>query len=216
MQLLRFLLPLARWFGLFVGKPLTYRHNALFIPRFDRDVQSGHVERYGMESLCSLAGIAEYGASPTHDILCQALAKYATNPGVAVKEYVLRDVLNIALGNKDNHARNTAVLKYPDGRIELSPLFDFAPMYLDPEGIARVCRWNKNSESGGQPTWGKVAESLSPYVDVASLKQIMLTCSQKLNELPDLMRLLNVDDRVIETRIMGLTNLAQSFKELKS
>ena len=53
----------------------------------------------------------------------------------------------------DNHGRNTAVSKILDGRVELSPVYDFSPMVLADEksnetylgstraGIARVCRW---------------------------------------------------------------------------
>ena len=52
-----------------------------------------------------------------------------------------RDVLNVALGNRDNHLRNTALQRFEDGTIRLTPLFDFAPMMLHPDGIARSSRW---------------------------------------------------------------------------
>ncbi|WP_297798317.1 HipA domain-containing protein [uncultured Marinobacter sp.] len=51
-------------------------------------------------------------------------------------DYIARDFLNFAIRNKDNHIRNTAILKR--GRdIALAPAFDVAPMVLDPEGFAR-------------------------------------------------------------------------------
>jgi hypothetical protein len=31
-------------------------------------------------------------------------------------EYIKRDIANVVLGNKDNHARNTAVMRYENGR----------------------------------------------------------------------------------------------------
>jgi serine/threonine-protein kinase HipA len=69
----------------------------------------------------------------------------------------------IALRNTDNHGRNSAFLKYADGTVKLSPLYDFAPMFLDPEGIPRSSRWGKELEPiPGRPDWGKVAESFSP------------------------------------------------------
>lgn len=40
----------------------------------------------------------------------------------------------------DNHARNTAVQSV-DGKISMTVLFDFVPMYLDPVGITRSARW---------------------------------------------------------------------------
>lgn len=50
--------------------------------------------------------------------------------------YMLRDILNLALRNTDNHGRNAAVLR-TGGQVGLSPIFDFAPMFLDPEGPGR-------------------------------------------------------------------------------
>lgn len=57
-----------------------------------------------------------------------------------VIEMIQRDLLNIAFGNSDNHGRNTALIKRPEA-IWLSPLYDFAPMKADPEGIVRVTQW---------------------------------------------------------------------------
>ena len=37
--------------------------------------------------------------------------------------------------------RNTALQRDFEGRIALTPLYDFAPMYLHPDGIARRIRW---------------------------------------------------------------------------
>jgi serine/threonine protein kinase HipA of HipAB toxin-antitoxin module len=35
-------------------------------------------------------------------------------------EYIKRDIANVVLGNKDNHARNSAVMRYEDGRVVLA------------------------------------------------------------------------------------------------
>lgn len=71
-----------------------------------------------------------------------------------VIEYAKRDIAHIVLGNKDNHGRNTAIQRRPDGRIALTPLFDFAPMWLHPDGIARRIRWQ--ADDGGAPDWASV------------------------------------------------------------
>lgn len=52
----------------------------------------------------------------------------------------MRDTINTAIGNTDNHGRNTALLKR-DGAVQLSPAYDLAPMVLDREGIARTTVW---------------------------------------------------------------------------
>jgi len=75
-----------------------------------------------------------------------------------VLEYLKRDVANLALGNKDNHARNTAVQRDFESHVALTPLYDFAPMYLHPDGIARCIRWEAND--GGQPDWARVLDKV--------------------------------------------------------
>ena len=50
-------LEVARSFGVRVGEPLVYEGGALFVPRFDRRVSDGRVERLGMNSLYAVANI---------------------------------------------------------------------------------------------------------------------------------------------------------------
>jgi serine/threonine-protein kinase HipA len=142
--------------GLRVHAPLELRHRALFIPRFDRQAQCGVVTRLAQESIATLTGMPGFEALPSHDLVCLALLRHCTNPQDDVLEYLKRDVANLALGNKDNHARNTAVQRDFNGRIALTPVYDFAPMYLHPDGIARRIRWEGND--GGQPDWGRVLD----------------------------------------------------------
>jgi serine/threonine-protein kinase HipA len=66
------------------------------------------------------------------------------------------------LANSDNHARNTAFLKNVR-QVRLSPLFDLAPMELDPEGIVRASRWC--SEGHLRPDWSRVATTLAEWMD---------------------------------------------------
>jgi serine/threonine-protein kinase HipA len=75
-----------------------------------------------------------------------------------VLEYIKRDVANLALGNKDNHARNTALQRDFSGGVRLTPLYDFAPMYLHPDGIARRIRWEDND--AGSPDWARVLKRI--------------------------------------------------------
>ena len=149
---------LAAHLGLRVNSPLLLRSRALFIPRFDRQVNSGvdrgRLTRLAQESIATLTGMPGFDAVPSHDVVCRELIARCTNPQEEILEYIKRDIANIALGNKDNHARNTAVQRDFNGRIALTPLYDFAPMYLHPDGIARRIRWDGND--GGQPDWTRV------------------------------------------------------------
>lgn len=192
----------AKNLGLRVHADLVWQENNLFVPRFDRAVRGHRVARYGMESLCSLAGVAEFGARVLHDTLCDALLRYGTNPQEDLLEYIKRDVVNVVLGNKDNHARNMAVLRYDDGTVTLAPLFDFAPMYLDPEGIPRVCRWDGDAEQAGNPAWKAVAERFPDYRD--RLETELRRFGKAIERLSNIMRECDVDDDIIEHRARAI------------
>lgn len=149
---------LAQRLGLRVHAPLTLRDRSLFIPRFDRARVDGRIVRFAQESIASLTGKAGFGVVPSHDEVCRHLVRRCTAPQAEVAEYLCRDVANLALGNKDNHARNAALQRDFDGRVALTPLYDFAPMYLHPDGIARRIRWEGND--GGRPDWARVLDAV--------------------------------------------------------
>jgi serine/threonine-protein kinase HipA len=142
--------------GLRVHAPLVLRRRALFIPRFDRLAQGPGVMRLAQESVATLTGMPGFDAVPSHDQVCEALIRHCTDPQAEVLEYIKRDIANLAMLNKDNHARNTAVQRDFNGRVALTPLYDFAPMYLHPDGIARRIRWDNNDN--GQPDWRRVVD----------------------------------------------------------
>ena len=150
--------------GLRVHKPLSLHQRALLIPRFDRVVSNGRVTRLGQESLAVLTNRAGFGVVPSHEEVCVKLAEVCSNPLAEIQEYLCRDVANLAMGNKDNHARNTALQRDFDGRIALTPLFDFAPMYLHPDGIARRIRWAGND--GSSPDWSRVLDTVCEISNV--------------------------------------------------
>ncbi len=154
---------LAAHLGLRVNSPLVLRSRALFIPRFDRVVGGGTLTRLAQESIATLTGMPRFDAVPSHDQVCRELIRRCSDPQEEILEYIKRDIANLALGNKDNHARNTAVQRGFNGRIALTPLYDFAPMYLHPDGIARRIRWEGND--GGQPDWGRVLDCVCELAD---------------------------------------------------
>src|SRR5439155_5396804 len=45
----------AKRFGLRVAGPLEHEEDCLFVPRFDRLAANGRIERFALESLCSLS-----------------------------------------------------------------------------------------------------------------------------------------------------------------
>jgi len=206
-------LEVARQFGIRTGVPLVYENNTLFVPRFDRVVDNGRVIRYGMHSLYALAGIPGFGASVHHDIYCKALAKHATDPANELREYILRYVLNLALRSTDKHGRNSAVLRI-DGQIALSPVYDIAPMFLDPEGINRVTRW-EDERPGSQPEWGRICEKLSYALAPLEDRAWIASLSDKVKALPDVMRGCLVDDEIIERLASWIDEVARGLESAK-
>lgn len=197
--------------------PLSWERDTLFIPRFDRPARpDGSIARLGMESLCSLAGVSEFGAPTPKETLARALARFATDPARELRELLLRDVLDVALGNTDNHARNTAILKREDGTIELTPLYDFAPMVLDPQGIARVCRWSPDAEVEGFPRWARVIEALAPLgLDDGPTKAWLRELAEVVGGLPASMSEEGVSDEVIEALRPRIARTARSLEAIR-
>jgi serine/threonine-protein kinase HipA len=192
-------LEVARAFDLRVGKALTHAEGILVIPRFDRDVTAGRVVRYGQESLVSAIGVSAFGHVGVHEHYLAIVKKVSDNPRKEVIEYVLRDLLNFAMGNPDNHGRNTALQKRADGSIGLTPLFDFTPMRLDPTTIVRSTRWKCLNGRDAEPDWGLICDAAAEGVmDPAELRAVLAAKANFLHALPETARDLGVADRTIE------------------
>lgn len=206
----------ARRFGIRTGKRLEFTRNALFVPRFDREVHSGSLIRHGLETLSSAAGISEYGRRGDHAVFCAAIAAFATDATAELQEYLRREILNVALRNTDNHGRNSALLKYTDGTVLLSPLYDFAPMFLDPEGIPRSSRWAGELEPViGRPVWAKVAESLRPHLDPQETRAFLAGHGDAVERLPETMRECGVEERVIDGVARRCAEIAADLREAR-
>ncbi len=212
-------LELARLFGLRCGRPLLHRDRVLVMPRFDRQVEAGRVARFGQESLTAAAGVAAFGQDARHEDYLGVLKRVCTDPAAEVTEYVLRDVLNLAMGNPDNHGRNTALQKAPDGSVRLTPLYDFCPMRIDPSGIRRSTRWGCMRQAGGasrdlDPDWRTICAVAAEGVMAPSdLRAALATKAALLAELPERARQLGVHPEVIARAMARCGELAKSIAD---
>ncbi len=205
---------LAQHLGLRVHGELALRERSLFVPRFDRVIGPEGVTRIAQESLASLAGLAEFGAAPSHNVAVARLAAACTRPAIEVVEYVCRDVANVVLGNRDNHARNTALQRTGDGRVALAPVFDFAPMLLHPDGIARRMRWERND--GGAPRWADVIAQCREATGLAldGLPHALRTLSPRLASLAQRARGEGVDAALVERLVPVIDDAARQLAAL--
>jgi serine/threonine-protein kinase HipA len=209
--------------GLRVANELpSFCEGALLIPRFDRRVVNGREIRLGVESLYSMAGVIDSSVSTLrHDQVLIALARYTDDFPGEFNEYVRRDLLNLALGNRDNHGRNAALLKDVDGRMALAPIYDFGPAFLDARAIARVIRWDGEEPGGG--AWAHVRELLDVRFEEAGLQPPSAMFSAALRQalpqlqsLPALMRECGADEHVVIRRQPEVERLVTELAESKA
>jgi len=155
-----------------------------------------------------------------HEVLI-ALAGCVTHFESELWEYLERDFLNLALGNRDNHGRNMAVLKSVDGSLELAPIYDFGPSFLDARAIARVVRWD--GEEAGRRDWNHIVRNLQTRLEEAGvvfpnwpkLLKSIRSFADKLSVLPDMMRKCGVAAHIIEQRHPEIQRLVQDLRALK-
>lgn len=156
-----------------------HSYPSLWLPRFDIYFNELCQQRYAMESVYSILGKGA-GVTLDHEQTIRALIDKITHSHMVLEqgyqfdvrafviEWVRRDLLNILFGNSDNHGRNTAFLR-GDGWIRLAPIYDFAPMKADPEGIARTTKWEAPLEIGGEYDFLGIAEVLTDLVPAQEL-----------------------------------------------
>lgn len=206
---------IAQYLGLRVHQELELHGKTLFIPRFDRKVSDGKVERIAQESIASLGGKAGFGVRMTHNQICSLLMQCCTEPKQEIFEYLKRDLANVALGNKDNHTRNTALQRFNNGIIQLTPLFDFAPMWLHPDGIARTTRWERD-DHGGMPIWHSVIEQIaeSTMIDPKEIKAVLIEQLPLYQGLLEHMQYLQLAPEILENSQYRIDNICQQLEEL--
>lgn len=187
---------------------------SLWMPRFDRVIRNGEVERMPVESIYSICGNTEPGSRMNHeDVLTRLIQLWSENGQGAevealISEYLRRDLLNRVLGNSDNHGRNTAIFRR-DGKFELAPIYDLAPMVLDPEGITRVTKWVP--EHLGNPDWKVICGVFPQWASADALFQQLLETAETFRALPDLLTGLPDDMRTAQS--IPLNKLDQRLAE---
>lgn len=178
----------------------------LFIPRFDRLAQEGRVLRYHQESAAAITGLAGFGTQANQFDLLKAIRNVVDDPVEETIEFIRRDVLNLAMRNTDNHARNTAV-QTVDGVTRLTPLFDFAPMYLDPEGITRSARWYHSETRKELRNWDDILVQLAMADEEAErVVAALVQFGEQLALLPDCMREEGVDADIVDFVMPSIAN----------
>jgi serine/threonine-protein kinase HipA len=198
-------LELARRFGLRSVRPV-YQDGTLLIPRFDRVVAEGRVVRLGQERLA----LAALGHS--HEDNLAVLKQVCTKPVAEITEYLLRQLLNLALGNPDNGGGNMALQKLDNNAIRLSPLFGISPACLT--GMRPAANW---ACMHGRPgiDWERVCDvAAAGVMKACDLKRALSGKSELLRRLPDMAQETGVPDRVIAAAMGQCGALADDMARL--
>ena len=205
-------LQVAKEMGLFVADLPTWQSDMLFMPRFDRALAEKGILRYPQESLVSLCKIFDETRMPSQNDVLKTLRQYTSDPAETTLEYLKRDMMNVALGNTDNHPGNTAVQSV-SGKVRLTPLFDFTPAHLSTDNIERSLEW-VDERGNILDNWGEIIGRLDvPAEEHLAIRKEIARFGEKLATLADLMKKAGVDDDIIEARYYSIANLRAQLND---
>jgi serine/threonine-protein kinase HipA len=101
-----------------------------------------------------------------------------------------------------------AIFRYRD-KFELAPIYDLAPMVLDPEGVTRVTKWKL--EHMGSPDWRTICGYFQDVVSPDVLFERLLEATETFRALPDL--LVDLPEEVRRAQSIPMNNLDKRLVE---
>lgn len=196
---------------------------SLWLPRFDITwTENGSVQRYGLESVYSILKKAP-GTTLDHETTIRTLVAKINNSNMVqekgfefdvqafVAEWVRRDLLNIIFGNSDNHGRNTSFMK-AENEIILAPIYDFAPMKADPEGIPRSTKWSRSLEIGGEYDFQGIAQALSDLIPPQNLLNSLCQTARQLVDLKSRLAERGVPEQILNMPSIGFDYIPEKLE----
>ncbi|GAB3468249.1 type II toxin-antitoxin system HipA family toxin [Massilia terrae] len=110
--------------------------SVLLVERFDRTEDGGRIHYLSANSFLRPKPLSEdrreYQTSFSYAAIAEALRTYSDTALEDAHELFRRMVLNIVVGNVDDHLRNHALLMAKPGVLRLSPAFDICPQLEAP------------------------------------------------------------------------------------
>ncbi|MBM7073592.1 type II toxin-antitoxin system HipA family toxin [Shewanella sp. 202IG2-18] len=197
------------------------KYPSIWLPRFDvRNTKNG-IQHLGMESVYSMldkgAGTTLYHGEVIRKLINKINKSHMVNEQdfkfdqqAFIIEWVTRDLLNIIFGNSDNHGRNTSFIRY-QGEIRLAPIYDFAPMKADPEGVARTTIWGNPLEIGGEYDFVAIANSLSDVVNKDELLGSLKKTADQLVELKSRLEHRGIPEQILLMPSIGFDFISEKL-----
>lgn len=175
------------------------------------------VHRTAVESIYSLCGVTRPGSRMDHLVAIEQLvATWLTAEQDAdipdmLQEYLRRELINLVVGNTDNHGRNLAILR-GKASVRFAPIYDLAPMVMDPEGVVRTIRWPEGIEQMNRVDWRRVCQKLGRWYDEDALYEGLREDAARLLALPDVLASLELPEEAWNAPMIPLNRLPSTFK----
>jgi serine/threonine-protein kinase HipA len=93
--------------------------------------------------------------------------------------------------------------------VQLAPVYDFAPMKMDIEGITRTTKW-KTFDHGGEVDWKSVLGIFGE--DEPFLRAGLQALAEKLRRLPELLGDLGLPDETLNFPGLGLARTEEKLQ----
>lgn len=108
---------------------LSHGSTALVVDRFDRGDDGARVHIEDAAQIVGAIGERKYTMATTETVL-NMIRRFSTDWRADVLEGLRRVVVDVLVGNGDNHLKNWSFIFPGDGQIRLSPAYDIVPTIL--------------------------------------------------------------------------------------
>ena len=166
--------------------------------------------------MATASGQVDFGSRASHEDYLDILKSRSPDPMPEILDYLLRDALNLAMSNPDNHGRNTALTIARDGSATLTPLFDFCPMGLDASGIRRATTWACMADVPGgdeNPDWDVVCRRAAEgVVEADVLRGALASKADDIARLPSLAREMGMHAAAVDAAMGRCGEIAESIR----
>ena len=165
--------------------------------------------RLGMESMYSRRGQRRRATASPGRARCPAKVVPPSAWPNLLLDYVQRACPNLVFGKAATNGRNPALLKSADA-VWLEPVYDFAPMKMDLEGITRTTQWAQ-FERGGDVEWRGLLSTFGEHEPL--VRDGLRALAERLTGLPALLRELGLPQETLEFPGLGLLHTEARLRE---
>ena len=107
------------------------------IQRYDREIINNKIKRIHQEDFCQASNIPsayKYQSEGGVDFKrCFEILRTASQPAVAINQFIQLMIFNYLIGNNDAHGKNFSILHYDNGEIKFAPAYDILCSQVYPE-----------------------------------------------------------------------------------